>query len=85
MKQNNRKIDNDQLDQMNGVLALDDEQVEAFRVLESHRGALDVGKYRTISNTKSLLKPPTESLNNWMRNSNRPKVKRPPITARLNN
>lgn len=68
---------------MNGVIALDDAQVEAFRVFESHRSALSVGKYRQISGTKSLLKPPTETMNCWMRNSNRPRTKRPCVTSRL--
>lgn len=68
---------------MNGILALDDIQVEAFQVLESHRGAIDAGEYRRLSSTKQLLKPPTQSINNWMRNADRPKVKRPHLTAQL--
>jgi len=68
---------------MNGVIALDDEQAEAFRSLESHRGAIAVGKYRKLSSTKELLKPPTQVINNWMRNSARRREPRPHLTSRL--
>lgn len=68
---------------MNGILALDDEQVEAFRALESYKSALDVGCYKSISGTKSLLKPPTQTINNWMRNAGRPRKRRPCITQSL--
>lgn len=68
---------------MNGVIALDHEQVEAFRVLESFRGAIDVGSYRSLSGTKALLKPPTQVINNWMRNAGKPRKKRPNIARHV--
>lgn len=70
-------------DQMNGIIALDDRQVEAFKVLESFRGAISVGKYKRLSHTKALLKPPTQTIDNWLRSAKRPRQKRPNITSKL--